>query len=67
MAKAVGSNQICEVQPEWFADDEKREMFYRKLKLLQEINTTQHSKNIKNLPETFLVETLENVSVFFYN
>lgn len=42
-------------------------MFYRKLKLLQEINTTQHSKNIKNLPETFLVETLENVSVFFYN
>ena len=38
--KVVGLNQICEVQPEWFADDEKREMFYRRLKILQDISTT---------------------------
>lgn len=33
--RAVGLNQICEIQPEWFTDETKKEMFFRRLELLK--------------------------------
>ena len=34
--KQIGLNQMKEIQPEWFADTARKEMFYRRLNLLKE-------------------------------
>ncbi|MGN0244262.1 MAG: hypothetical protein ACI4CT_09410 [Lachnospiraceae bacterium] len=33
--KEIGLNQICDIEPEWFPDFRKREMFYQRLNLLK--------------------------------
>ena len=35
--KAVGLNQIAEIMPEWFNNQEKKEMFFNRLKVLKSI------------------------------
>ena len=44
--RAVGLNQIKEVNPAWFADNAIKEMFFQRLNLLKSIEKTKH----KTLP-----------------
>lgn len=41
----VGLNQIQEIDPAWFADTKRREMFFARLHLLQEAQENKNGKN----------------------
>ena len=38
--KAIGLNQIKEIDPDWFADEKIKEMFFQRLNLLRSIKKT---------------------------
>lgn len=41
--KQIGLNQISEISPQWFADDTRREMFFKRLDILQSFDNSKKS------------------------